>query len=93
MGSVMYMVIEHFRNGDPVPVYKRFQDRGRLAPDGLPYIGSCVDSELRCCYQLMATEDPALLEQWMAQWRDLVDFEVHEVISSGEAAVRALSRA
>jgi hypothetical protein len=27
----------------------------------------------------------------MAQWRDLVEFEVHEVISSAEAAERATS--
>ena len=36
----------------------------------------------------METEDPALLEQWVAQWRDLADFEVHPVISSAEAAQR-----
>jgi Protein of unknown function (DUF3303) len=38
------------------------------------------------CYQLMETEDRTLLEQWMANWNDLVDFEVHPVISSKDAA-------
>jgi hypothetical protein len=28
----LYMVIEHFRGGDPVPVYRRFRERGRMAP-------------------------------------------------------------
>jgi hypothetical protein len=83
------MVVEHFRNGDAAPVYERFRERGRLAPDGLVYVASWVDAELRCCYQLMETDDPALLEQWMERWRDLVEFEVHEVITSEEAAKRA----
>jgi len=87
-----YMVVERFRNGDAEPVYRRFRERGRLAPDGLAYIASWVDAELQCCYQIMETEDSALLERWMEQWRDLVEFEVHEVISSDEAAARVLPR-
>src|SRR2546427_4313626 len=31
------VIVENFRGGDAVPVYRRFRDRGRLAPDGLPY--------------------------------------------------------
>jgi hypothetical protein len=38
----------------------------------------------------METADPALLEEWMDRWRDLVDFEVHPVISTAEAVERAL---
>lgn len=92
MSRLRYMVVERFRNGDAKPVYNRFRERGRLAPDGLAYITSWVDAELHCCYQIMETHDPALLEQWMEQWRDLVEFEVHEVITSDEAAARVLSR-
>ncbi len=82
----LYMVVENFRNGDAVPVYRRFRDRGRLAPPGLSYIASWVNDDLTLCYQLMETEDRALLEQWIANWSDIVDFEVHSVISSKEAA-------
>jgi catechol 2,3-dioxygenase-like lactoylglutathione lyase family enzyme len=88
-----YMVIERFRDGDAQPVYARFQERGRLAPDGLRYVASWVDAELRCCYQVMETDAPELLERWMEQWRDLVDFEVHEVIGSDQAAARVSARA
>ena len=91
MDSRTYMVIEHFRDGDPAPVYRRFRDHGRLAPDGLTYVASWVDASLRCCYQVMETADPALLEQWMERWRDLVDFEVHEVVGSADAAERVLA--
>ena len=82
----LYMVIENFKNGDAAPVYRRFRDRGRLAPEGLSYISSWVNDQLDRCYQLMETEDRALLDRWIANWSDLVDFEVHAVITSKEAA-------
>jgi hypothetical protein len=85
-----FLVIEHFRGGDAAPVYRRLRERGRLAPDGLRYVASWVDSSLRRCWQVMETGDRALLEQWMSRWDDLVDFEVHEVIGSAEAAERVL---
>lgn len=81
-----YMIVEHFRDGDPAPVYARFRERGRMAPAGLLYIDSWVTSDLRRCYQLMECEDPGLLRQWLGNWEDLVEFEVHPVISSAEAA-------
>lgn len=85
-----YMIVEHFRNGDAVPVYERFRARGRLAPEGLSYIDSWVTSDLQRCYQIMECEDPQLLQQWIGAWEDLVEFEVHPVMSSAEAASRVL---
>jgi hypothetical protein len=82
------MVIEHFRNGDAAPVYQRFRERGRMAPEGLDYIASWVTPDLTRCYQVMETPDRALLDQWMANWSDLVEFEVHPIITSKEAAER-----
>jgi hypothetical protein len=86
------MIIEHFRNQDPVPVYRRFRDRGRLAPEGLQYVSSWVDINLDRCFQLMETEHPQDLDAWVASWNDLVDFEVYPVITSMEAAERVSSR-
>jgi hypothetical protein len=85
MSKTLYMVIENFKNGDAVPVYRRFRDQGRLAPPGLSYVSSWVNDKMDRCYQLMETENYELLKQWMANWSDLVDFEVHPVISSKEA--------
>jgi hypothetical protein len=82
------MVIEHFKNKHAVAVYRRFRERGRMAPEGLAYISSWVDEALERCYQVMETDDRALLETWMANWSDLVDFEVYRVITSKEAAER-----
>lgn len=88
MPGRLYMIVERFKNHDAVPVYRRFRESGRMAPDGLQYVSSWVDENLHCCYQLMETGDPALLDRWMSNWSDLVDFEVHPVIPSAEAAAR-----
>jgi len=92
MAKSLYMVIEHFKRGDAVPVYRRFRDRGRLAPEGLSYVSSWVDTTLERCFQLMETDSPVLIDQWIAAWSDIVDFEVHAVISSTEAAERIAPR-
>jgi hypothetical protein len=86
------MIVEHFKNQDPVPVYRRFRDRGRLAPQGLRYVSSWVDEKLERCFQLMETEERRYLDEWIAQWIDLVDFEVYPVISSNEADKRVSER-
>lgn len=85
---MLFMIIEHYRDGDPVPVYRRFREQGRLAPDGLEYRGSWVTSDMARCYQVMECEDRALLDEWMAKWDDLVRFEVVEVMTSADAAAR-----
>lgn len=82
---MLYVIVEHFRHGDPLPVYRRFRDQGRLAPDGLRYLGSWVAHDFHRCFQVMESEDPQLLEEWMARWKDLVDFEVTPVMTSAEA--------
>ena len=87
---MLYMVIEHFKDQDALPVYRRFHEKGRMTPEGLEYVSSWVDVKLRRCFQLMRTEDRALLDEWIGRWSDLVDFEVHPVMTSQEA-VAAIS--
>jgi hypothetical protein len=82
------MIVEHFKDGDPLPVYRRFRERGRLAPNGLIYVSSWVDEQMQHCYQLMETEERELIDRWIANWSDLVDFEVYPVITSQEAIDR-----
>ena len=85
------MIIERFTNGDPSPVYRRFRERGRLAPDGLRYVDSWVTWDLTTCYQVMESPDRGQLDEWISNWRDIVDFEVVPVITSPEAKRRALA--
>jgi hypothetical protein len=84
------MVVESFRGGDARPVYRRFRDRGRLAPEGLRYVSSWVTDDMRRCFQVMECDDRTLLDAWIAQWDDIVDFEVTPVITSA-AAVAAIT--
>ena len=86
MAKRLYLIIETFRNGNPGPVYRRFNERGRMAPAGLDYVSSWVTDDLKRCYQVMETSDRTLLDEWMRNWSDLVDFEVVPVISSQAAA-------
>jgi Protein of unknown function (DUF3303) len=84
----LYMILEQFRNGDAVPVYHRLKERGRLAPEGPTYISSWVTEDLSACFQVMETADRSLLDEWMRNWSDLVEFEIYPVISSNQAAQR-----
>jgi Protein of unknown function (DUF3303) len=88
---MLYMIIEDFK-GDPVPVYRRFRDHGRLAPKGLRYVSSWVTLDLRRCYQIMECEDPGFLEEWMENWKDIVDFEVIPIVTSAAAAAAIAPR-
>jgi len=82
---MLYMIVERFHDGDAAPVYRRFREKGRLMPEGLRYVSSWVTRDLRRCFQVMECENPELLEQWMASWRDLMEFEVIPVVTSADA--------
>lgn len=86
--KMLFMIVEHFKNDDPAPVYHRFREQGRLAPDGVSYISSWVDDKMRICFQLMEAPDIKLIEEWISHWSDIVEFEVYPVITSAEAAQR-----
>ncbi len=82
---MLFMVIEHYKNRDAKAVYCRFRDRGRMAPEGLTYVESWVETNFDRCFQLMECDDVLLLQQWAAHWQDLVDFEFVPVLRSKEA--------
>lgn len=83
---MLIMVIERFKNGKAKAVYQRFQERGRMLPKGLTYVNSWTETNFDRCFQLMECEDSSLLQKWISQWQDLVDFEIVSIISSEEAA-------
>jgi hypothetical protein len=83
---MLIMVIENYRYPGAAPVYERARERGRMMPDGLRYVASWVDANLRRCFQVVEADDLAQLSRWIKQWSDLVDFEVVPVITSDEAS-------
>jgi len=81
---MLFMVVEHFKGRDPEPVYRRFSEQGRMMPDGLNYVNSWIEVGMDRCFQVMECDNVALLQQWIANWNDLVDFEVVPVVTSAE---------
>ena len=83
---MLFMVVERFRDGKATEVYRRYQEKGRMLPEGLQYIDSWVEVNSGRCFQLMECDDADLFDHWVAQWQDLVEFEIIPVVRSTEAA-------
>lgn len=83
---MLFMVIETFRNGDAKSAYRRFRKVGRVMPEGLSYVGSWTTADLRRCFQIMETDDVTLLQRWVADWSDLVEFEIVPVVTGKETS-------
>lgn len=79
---MLFMVIERFKNGDPVPIYARLREQGRALPEGLRYVDSWVEANFDRCFQLMECDDATLFQRWVLQWRDLAEFEIVPVCPS-----------
>ena len=86
--GMLYMVIEHFRDGAAPEIYKRFRERGRMMPDGLKYVASWIEPNLTRCFQVMEWDDDEALEAWKSHWTDLMEFEVVPVLTSAEVQAR-----
>ena len=80
---MLFMVIERFKNCDPIPVYRRVRDTGITFPEGLKYIGSWIEPNFDRCFQLMRCEDPRLFQEWALRLRGLgVSLEIVPVVPS-----------
>ena len=80
------MVVERFAPGAAREIYRRVREEGRMFPDGLRYVDSWVQADLRGCFQLMECDDVALLQEWVARWGELADFRIVPVAPSGVTA-------
>ena len=79
---MLFMVIERFKDQGPGPIYARLEEQGRALPEGLRYIDSWIEANFARCFQVMECDDAVLLQRWVLQWRDLVDFEIVPVSPS-----------
>ena len=93
LSIMLFMVIETFSEANRAAAANRFQSKGRMLPDSVLYQASWLTEDGSRCYQLMEAPARALLDQWIARWNDLVDFEVIPVLTSAEYwARKSISR-
>jgi hypothetical protein len=83
---MLFMVVERFRDGQAKEIYRRFQEKGRMMPEGLKYVDSWVEVNFDRCFQLMECDDLRLFQEWVLQWQDLGEFEIIPVVPSKETA-------
>lgn len=79
---MQFIVIEDFRGRDPKVIYRRFRDKGRLAPEGFIVHHSWVAADMSRCFMLVEADEVTLLQRWVVEWADLVDFEIVPVTTS-----------
>jgi hypothetical protein len=82
------MIIERFHEGKIRSVYERFDERGRMIPDGVSYINSWITEDLKTCYQVMESVSEEKLKEWINNWNDLCDSEVIPVLTSAEVKAK-----
>jgi hypothetical protein len=87
---MLFMVVERFRDQDGKAVYRKLRDSGRALPDGLTFVASWVSADLGRCFQLMEADDITLFQRWIADWQEVVEFEVVPVVE-GKATREALA--
>lgn len=87
---MLYMVIEHFHPGMIKELYQRFDEKGRMLPEGVQFVNSWIDENITICYQVMESDSIDKLYLWMSHWDDIVDFKVIPVISSAEARKKVM---
>ena len=85
-----YMIVEHFSAQNIRAIYERFDEKGRLLPEGVHYIDSWIDEKLERCFQLMESESAEKIQEWISHWQDLASFEIYPVMDSAVARFRVL---
>jgi Domain of unknown function (DUF3303) len=78
------MVVELFAPGAAPEIYRCVREDGRGLPEGLRYVDSWVRADLGGCFQLMECDSAAALQEWVASWGELADFEIVPVTASRE---------
>lgn len=84
--TVVFMVVEQFKQGRVRDIYKHVREHGRGLPEGLVYVDSWIEASFGRCFQLMECDDASLLQEWVLHWEDFGTFEIIPVVHSKETA-------
>ena len=88
---MQYMIIEKFYPDKIKALYQRFDEKGRMMPEGVNYINSWINESVTICYQVMESESIDKLKEWISNWNDLADFEIIPVITSAQAKAKVMN--
>jgi len=88
---MLFMVVERFRNQDARSIYRRLRDQDRMMPDGLKFVSSWVSADVSRCFQLMECDDVTLFQRWVAEWSDLMEFEIVPVVAGKDTGAALAS--
>ena len=47
---MLFMVVEHFKEGKTKDIYHRLREQGRMIPQGLKYLDSWISADLKQCF-------------------------------------------
>ena len=89
---MLFMIIERFHSGKVKDLYKRFDEKGRMLPEGVTYINSWINEEVTLCYQVMESDNEEKIHEWIAKWNDLADFTIIPVITSAQAKEKVFAK-
>ena len=89
---MLFMIIERFHSGKVKDLYKRFDEKGRMLPEGVIYINSWINEEVTLCYQVMESDNEEKIHEWIANWNDLADFTIIPVITSAQAKEKVFAK-
>ena len=89
---MLYMIVERFHPGKVKTLYKRFEEKGRMTPEGVNYVNSWITEEVTVCYQVMETDSVEKIYEWMIHWNDLANFEIIPVITSAQAKEKVFAQ-
>jgi hypothetical protein len=85
---MLFMIIEKFHPGKVKALYERFEQKGRLLPEGVHYVNSWIVEKVSICFQVLESSTRREILQWISHWNDLADFEIIPVITSAEAKAK-----
>ena len=85
------MVIETFKPGKVKELYAKFEEEGRLLPEGVEYIDSWINEEKTICFQLMQSTSAENLRLWIKEWNYYAYFEIIKVIISSDSKTSILN--
>ncbi len=79
-----YLVIEYYKEGKIKEIYKRFEEDGRMLPEGVELVDSWVETNFYRSYQIVKADRLDKLMTWTNQWTDLMEFDIIPVLTSDE---------